>query len=400
VKLLDVAEFFSERGGGVRSYLEELLRQAERRGHQVVVVAPGPRDEERRLPGGSALVRVKGPPMPYDPTYHALLRVGRVREIIRREAPDVVQASAPYVAACLVASQKGVPLRAHVYHSDQITTYAAPLAARLRPRPLARSAVGALFAWPRALSRRFDLTLAPSAFIARQLSDQGCVRVRQVTFGIRHEQFGPERRNDAMRRDLLGPFADDPGAALVVAACRLAVEKRVNLTIEAVKELNRRRPVALAILGEGPERKRLELLARDLPAVRFLGFLRDRGEYAALLAGADVFVHNGYAETFCFVLGEALASGTPIVVPASGAALDFAELGVGASFSAEASAGEVAAAIGRVLARPRELESKRALEASRRVPSTDEHFDRLFALYEEALGAKQNAPRAEARGAV
>ncbi len=389
MKLLDVAEFFSERGGGVRSYLEELLRQGERRGHQVVVVAPGPRDEERRLEGGSALVRVRGPAMPYDPTYRALVRVGRVRDIIRREAPDVVQASAPYVAAGLVASLRGVPVRAHVYHSDQITTYAAPLAARLRPRALARPALGALFAWPRALSRRFDLTLAPSAFVARQLSDHGCVRVRQATFGIRHEQFGPDRRRDAMRLELLGPLADRPGAALAVVACRLAVEKRVALVVEALHELNRTRPVALAILGEGPERGRIERLARGLPAVRFLGFLRDRAEYAALLAGADVFVHGGYAETFCFVLGEALASGTPIVVPASGAALDFAELGVGASYPAGAPPAEVARAVGKVLDRPREAERARALEASRQVPSTDEHFERLFALYEDTLAAKQ-----------
>ena len=389
MKLLDVAEFFSERGGGVRSYLEELLRQGERRGHQVVVGAPGPRDEETRLPGGSALVRVRGPAMPYDPTYHALLRAGRVRDIVRREAPDVVQASAPYVAAGIVAPLPGAAVRAHVYHSDQITTYAAPVAARLRPRPLARSALGALFAWPRALSRRFDLTLAPSKFVARQLSDHGCVRVRQVTFGIRHEQFGPDRRNDATRRELLGPLADVPGASLAVVACRLAVEKRVGLVIEALHELNRRRPVALAILGEGPERPKLERLAQGLPAVRFLGFLRDRAEYAALLSNADVFVHGGYAETFCFVLGEALASGTPIVVPASGAALDFAEFGVGGSFSAQATASEVAAAVDRVLDAPREATRARALEAARRVPSTDEHFDRLFEVYEEALRAKR-----------
>jgi alpha-1,6-mannosyltransferase len=389
VKLLDIAEFFSERGGGVRSYLEELLRQGERRGHQVVVVAPGPRDEERRLEGGSALIRVKGPAMPYDPTYHALLRPGRVRDIVRREAPDVVQASAPYVAAWLASSQREVPVRAHVYHSDQITTYAAPLAARLRPRPLANSALGALFAWPRALSRRFDLTLAPSAFVARQLSDHGCVRVRQVTFGIRHEQFGPHRRSDAMRRDLLGPLADRPDAALVVVACRLAVEKRVALIVEAVHELNRRRPVALAILGEGPERERIERLAQGLPAVRFLGFLRDRTEYATLLASADVFAHGGYAETFCFVLGEALASGTPLVVPASGAALDFAALAAGASYAPQASPREVADAIASVLDSPREAGREQALKASQQVPSTDEHFDRLFEIYEEALAAKR-----------
>jgi alpha-1,6-mannosyltransferase len=399
MKLLDVAEFFSERGGGVRSYLEELLRQGERRGHQVVVVAPGPHDDERRLPGGSALVRVRGPALPYDPTYHALVRLGRVRALIAREAPDVVQASAPYVAAALVGTLRDVPVRAHVYHSDQITTYAAPVAARLRPRPLARSALAALFAWPRALSRRFDLTVAPSAFVARQLSDHGCVRVRQVTFGIRHEQFGPDRRSDAMRRDLLGPLADRPGAALAVVACRLAVEKRVALLVDAMHELNRRRPVALAILGEGPERPKLERLARGLPAVRFLGFLRDRAEYAALLASADVFAHGGYAETFCFVLGEALASGTPLVVPASGAALDFAEFGVGGSFSPQASPAAVAAAVAAALDEPRERARDRALEAARRVPSTDEHFDRLFSLYEQAL-RERHAPRSGGAPAV
>lgn len=384
MKILDVAEFFSSRGGGVRSYLEELVRQGSRRGHEVVVVAPGPRDEVAPLEGGR-IVRVAGPPMPYDPTYHALLRLGAVRDIIRRERPDVLQASAPYTAALVVAADRSAPLRTFVYHSDQISTYAAPLLDRVRPRSVARAIEGALFAWPRALSRRFDATIAPGNFIAEQLQSHGCERVHRVTFGVRRGQFGPERADAALRRSLLGRFADDPGAALLLVACRLAVEKRVALVIDAARELAARRPIALAILGDGPERARLERRARGLPEVRFLGFAKDRDAYAALLASADVFVHGGAAETFGFVLGEALCSGLPLVVPAAGAAMDFVHPGAAEAYPARAPASEVAAAIERMLSRPASERVAAARAAGERLPTSEEHFEALFGLYADLL---------------
>ncbi|WP_437280099.1 glycosyltransferase family 1 protein [Sorangium sp. So ce375] len=384
MKILDVAEFFSSRGGGVRSYLEELVRQGSRRGHEVVVVAPGPRDEVVPLEQGR-IVRVAGPPMPYDPTYHALLRLGAARAIIRREAPDVVQASAPYTAALVAASAREVPLRTFVYHSDQISTYAAPLLDRVRPRAVARALEGALFAWPRALSRRFDATIAPGNFIAEQLRSHGCERVHRVTFGVKRGDFDPSRADPALRRGLLGRFADDPSAALLLVACRLAVEKRVALVIDAVRELAARRPIALAVLGDGPERARLERRAAALPQVTFLGFAKDRATYAALHASADVFVHGGAAETFGFVLGEALCSGLPLVVPAAGAAMDFVSPGAAEVYAPRASPGEVAAAIERVLARPRDERVAAARAAGERLPTSDEHFDALFALYADLL---------------
>jgi len=55
VKIVDLAEFYSERGGGVRAYLSQLLREGTRRGHEVVVIAPGPYDEETELHGGRVI---------------------------------------------------------------------------------------------------------------------------------------------------------------------------------------------------------------------------------------------------------------------------------------------------------------------------------------------------------
>ena len=45
----------------------------------MVVVAPGPRDEDRTVGTGGRIVRYRAPRMPYDPSYHAPLAFGRMR---------------------------------------------------------------------------------------------------------------------------------------------------------------------------------------------------------------------------------------------------------------------------------------------------------------------------------
>ena len=55
MKIVDLCEFYSTRGGGVRSYLTRMGDSAERHGHELVVIAPGPTDEERAQAGGKVI---------------------------------------------------------------------------------------------------------------------------------------------------------------------------------------------------------------------------------------------------------------------------------------------------------------------------------------------------------
>jgi alpha-1,6-mannosyltransferase len=382
MRILDLAEFYSERGGGVRSYLDKLLAAARRRGHRVTVVAPGPRDETREE-GGAKIVRYAAPRMPYDGTYHWPWRVDRMRAIVRAERPDVLQVSTPFVPALVAATLRDVPVKAYVHHADPIGAYLAPLIARLPERA---GAVAEKPAWAalRAVCNRFDVTVVAGHWLERELQQRGCQRVRTVPFGIAHADFGPDRRDASLRAELLGPLAGDPSAKLLIVAGRLAVEKRQALVIDAVRALARTRKVALVVLGDGPERARLEKRAEGL-VTRWLPFTRDRAEYAALLASADVLVHGSACETFGFVLGEALASGTPIVVPDAGGAAPMVA-GAGATYAPwDATPEEIAEAIGSVLDRPRDELTAAALAAARRHPTTEEHFDALFGLYASML---------------
>ncbi|WP_224360317.1 glycosyltransferase family 4 protein [Hyalangium versicolor] len=92
---------------------------------------------------------------------------------------------------------------------------------------------------------------------------------------------------------------------------RLSPEKGHAVLFEALRRLPR--PPLLLIAGEGPERARLEVLARGLP-VRWLGFTASRPVYAA----SDAVVMPSLTEGMPMVALEAMASGRRVVASTVG----------------------------------------------------------------------------------
>jgi alpha-1,6-mannosyltransferase len=387
MKIVDLTEFWSERGGGVRTYLTHLLREGPARGHEVTVVAAGPRTETTRVEGGE-LVRVAGPRQPYDRTYHALIRLGRALDAIRDRRPDVVQASSPFIAAWAVARLTDVPIRALVAHADLAGQYLRPALELIVAKPSERAIRPAWSYWAR-LGRRFDTTIVAGPWMSEPMQAAGCPRVTIVPFGFERAGLGPEHRDAALRRELLGADADRPDAVLLAVACRLAFEKRVSLVIDAVRVLARDRPVALAVLGDGPERERLARRAEGLN-VHLLGFRKDEGRrfYAKVLATAGAFVHGSASETFGFGLCEALASGTPIVVADVGASAHQGDPTCREIYPSYDGPDAVAAAVTRLLARPRDEVRAAAARWGGGVPTLGQHFDLLFEHYARLLAAR------------
>jgi alpha-1,6-mannosyltransferase len=161
------------------------------------------------------------------------------------------------------------------------------------------------------------------------------------------------------------------------------VDKRQALSVEALERIQRARPVGLVVLGDGPERARLQQQARGLGHVTFLPFTRNRSEFGAILASADLLLHAATCETFGFVLAEALTSGTPIVVPRAGGAQALAGPEYSETYAADAGPDGVARAVQALLARPRHELSRAAVLAAATLPSLDQHFDDLFAFYHQ-----------------
>ena len=106
--------------------------------------------------------------------------------------------------------------------------------------------------------------------------------------------------------------------ARLVYAGRLAEGKKVNHLLKAMAALRDSGVSPLPLLtvaGEGPERKRLEALARKLQIesnVKFTGQV-NREELSRLMLDADLYVHTSFSEGMCKAWIDAMAHGLPVV---------------------------------------------------------------------------------------
>jgi glycosyltransferase involved in cell wall biosynthesis len=160
------------------------------------------------------------------------------------------------------------------------------------------------------LLRRARSIVAVSPGTARTLVDRYHVpsrRVRVIPTGSPASRFQPA--DEASRLRGREAFAVRRSQKVVLYLGALSSEKNVGLAIEALARLP---GVHLLVVGDGPERPALELLAREVaPArVRFAGTTEDP---ARALAAADVLVLPSSTEGLPAVLIEAGLSRVPVV---------------------------------------------------------------------------------------
>lgn len=225
--------------------------------------------------------------------------------------------------------------------------------------------------------RRADAIVATSKGVADDLvANYGVPRGR---IHVLHNPVDLDAIAESSSQPAPAEVAND--RPVVAAAGRLANVKNYPLLIAAIADLAARTPVYVWILGEGPERARLEALARESgigPSVRFLGFQQNPWRF---ISRAEVFVLTSTYEGFGNVIIEAMACGTPVVATRSPGTVEIIEherngLLVGSTPS------ELAAAIRRVLnddgLRARLIAAARESVTDYATPAVAERYERLF----------------------
>ena len=304
MRIAIVAESFLPAINGVTNSILRVIEHMTSRGHEVTVIAPSPGVTAY---GKARIIRVPSFGFPRYPE----LRIGHsrafVRDALREIKPDLVHLGSPAVlgAASLSAAQDlGIPSVA-IYQTDL-----AGFASRYHMGLAGRS----IWRYIASIHKRADLTLAPSTAAVWDLRERGVDNVVRWMRGVDLERFNPSFRDDELRKSL----APD-GQLIIGFVGRLAREKQ----IERLKGLCRMPHIKVVIVGDGPMRAKLE---RELQGAIFMGF-KSGEELSKLYASFDVFVHTGQDETFCQAVQEALASGVPVVAPASGGPLDLVQHG-------------------------------------------------------------------------
>ena len=388
MRIIDVNEFYSPSGGGVRTYVDRKMGILAGMGHELIVIAPGREDSVDDRPGGGRVIYVKAPGMPFDANYGLFWDAAPINRILDALDPDVIENCSPWRPAWIVGARRGRAVKSFFMHNDNMEAYAK----RWLEGLASGDAIERGFAWYDRYTARFlaqfDTVLTNGPALTRRLAGRGVRVDRTMTLGIERAAFSPGHRDEALRAAMLAQCGLPADAHLLVALGRHHPEKRWPMVIDAVERAGASRPVGLVLIGKGMGTRQLARRVASSPHIRLFQPVYDRGQLARILASADAFIHGNDTEPFGLVVSEALASGTPLIVPDVGGAFEVAQPDYAEMYEAR-SAAAAAAAIDRLFAREPATLRRAAAAAAARVRTDEEHAAALVAHYAQLIDAKR-----------
>jgi len=283
----DVALFYGDRSGGIRTYLDEKARHAAAtRALDHHVVVPGRRERHR-----GTRHELRSLSLAASNGYRIPLGAGALKQTLRLIEPDVVVLHDPFWRPL------GVTREAHRLGAKVVAVHHASAALNAAGIPGPDAVYIPML---RRIYRHAYEHVDAVMSTVDPMPDSGRTATIRLRFGL-HPAFRP------------GPSERDEHLLYVG---RLSFEKRIQDLLEVIATT--RRP--LWIVGDGPARSLLVARCERLgiaDLVTFKSFVSDRYEVARLYREAACVVATGPHETFGLVVLEAAACGARVVACAS-----------------------------------------------------------------------------------
>ncbi len=189
------------------------------------------------------------------------------------------------------------------------------------------------------------------------------------------------------------PPASPPagGPPRIVHSSNFRPLKRVDDVIAVFERVRRARPCRLALLGDGPERPRIEAEVRARGLGDDVTFLGEQLDVVATLRRAHVFLLPSETESFGLAALEALACGVPVVASCAGGLPEVVREGEDGYLLPVGDVDAMADAVGRILDDPA---LHRRLSAAARAGAVDRFarapmVTRYERYYERVLSASR-----------
>jgi phosphatidylinositol alpha 1,6-mannosyltransferase len=365
------------------------------RGDRVIVFAPDwqqvPSEE---LSKNLLIERYPSKPwLPYPLTHVPRFAAARwIRARLQHHQPDLIVVTDMerfFLLSCWqlpgrrYARQQGIPYIAE-YHTDYYN-FAATYPNWIWLREVVRS-----LKIPKALYRQADLTLCPSQAALESCAQLEIPRAQVLPFvGVPVGEYSPQLRDRTCLKSWLSPEEQDHQVILFLG--RLALEKRVDLLIDAFQQLQQHYPkTSLILAGDGPAAsiQALKRQTQAIPHVHFTGFVLGQTK-AQLLASCDVFCSPSPYETFGRTVIEAMASGIPTISVDSGAVSEYLQQGVNSLIVPPNDAAALATAIATVLTQDCSTLVHNALKTAAE-HSIESGFTHLRSYYDQLLADRHS----------
>jgi alpha-1,6-mannosyltransferase len=336
LSVLDINDFWSPSGGGVRRYhLEKIERFQQWEDVRYAFVMPDGHRRTEVLNATTVIEHVPAFKFPGNWDYRLLLRSSVLREVIIRHRPDIIEIGSPYIAPWLV--QKALqdldfrPKIVGFWHADFPVTYIGRFFQKFGN---GAGTLAETLAWKyaRRVYHRMDATWVASRFIQERMKKRGLRNLHYVPLGVDTQTFRPENRDEALLTDCKAGL---PERAVIFFGHRFCEEKGLRTFLEAYPLLCRKlgHEPAVIFVGTGPDLDRVQAAVQQNSHMRYLGYVRDPREMARLYASCEVCLMLSGWETFGLAVLEAMASGQCVVGADQGGTREHVEAsGAGVTF--------------------------------------------------------------------
>jgi glycosyltransferase involved in cell wall biosynthesis len=229
-----------------------------------------------------------------------LTRALRLISVIRSRKIDIVNIHGQNPLGKLCSILSCVPV---IIHTDHGTTVGSPVKRRER-----------VVLFNRLLTPFIDHFIAISQGMKQSLRLREKIPYKKITLiynGVDVDAISKVSCNKTELRESLGIPPDIPVLGTVG---RLDAAKQYPLLLKSLSILKNRGIELIAlIVGDGPDRKPLESLAKKMSLNDRIRFLGQRNDVIQLLELMDVFVFSSGGEAFSITLLEAMAKAKPVV---------------------------------------------------------------------------------------
>ena len=288
--------------------MDRQCRELEKRGHEIVVLAP---DTPERRDAGWNVHYLPSMEFRSYKGYRIVVSPADMLEYLRGQGVDVIHChglASMAILSLTAARALGKPhvLTFHTMANEAVKYYSFIGLREDLTVPL-------VWVYLRNLLKRPDMVVFPSRPIEKELIARG-VKMNAhsvIPTGVDTELYSPDNAD----RGLLEKYSMD-GSRVLLHVGRLSKEKRLDIVLRAVASLKEDRPdLRLLVAGTGPAKDDYMHMTDQLGVtdrVVFTGFMPD-DELRAAYASSDMLVIPSTFETQGLVVLEAMASGTPVV---------------------------------------------------------------------------------------